>query len=462
MINQFFKLEWLNLRRSPALIGGVFLVFICGIYAIFYGKMQMEKHASIVAKMQTAYQEKEADLQKKYATDTLPNMIGNRINAVVDHTPTEWAALSVGVRDVQPNTYSIRYWQLTGQIFTAEIGNPLKWLTGNFDLAFVFIYLLPLLLIALSFNVLSIEEELGTLPFLLSNGVELKRLVLSKLGFRFGIAATLIVLLTLIGTVATGGAFSEKTVIWLVAALLYAAFWLAASAWIASLQRNSAFNAMALLGLWLLFVVVLPSMVNLAASTFYPTSVRHSFTHEAREKMTKMWADFDEPAYQESVLNDFYKKYPQLPRDTSNYNQDDKVMFAAYERYDAEMMPLVQAYLAETSARDVFAQNASFLSPATLIQTIFNEIAETNWRHQHHFLTELQAFHGQLKVHFFEKVYANKSFTKADYAAIPRFKHQSVGSRNIAVPMLLLSVLTLSFVFFGTLNFKRNRVMQLV
>lgn len=461
MIQQFFKLEWLNLRRSPALIGGLILIVLCGIYAVFYGKTQLDKHHAIIAKMQTAYEENEAKLQKKLTTDTLPNIIGNRTNAIVAHTPTPWAALSLGVRDVQPNTYSIRYWQLTGQIFAAEIGNPLKWLTGNFDLAFVITYLLPLLLIALSFNVLSLEKELGTLPFLLSNGAILRGIVVSKLGFRLAIAFGLIAVLTAIGMFTTGAGFSEKTGIWLFAALLYAAFWLAAAWWVASFQRNSAFNAMALLGVWLLLVVVLPSVVNLAASTFYPTSVRHSFTHEAREKMDKMWYAFDEPAYQKSVLDDFHKKYSQLPRDTSNYNYDDKVMFAAYERYDAEMMPLVQAYFAETSARDAFAQNASFLSPATLTQTIFNEVAETNWRHQHHFLTELQAFHQQLKVHFFEKIYANKPFSKADYAAIPRFKHQSVGSTNVAVPMLLMGVLTLGFVFLGVLNFKKNRVMQL-
>lgn len=462
MKSQFFKLEWLNLSRSSALITGILLFLVCGFYAVYYGKNQIEKHGVVVAKMQATYAENEAKLQKKYTTDTLPNIIGNRTNAIVAHTPTSWAALSVGVRDVQPNTYSIRYWQLTGQIFAAEIGNPLKWLTGNFDLAFVLVYLLPLLLIALSFNVLSIEKELGTLPFLLSNGAILRGIVGAKLGFRLALACGLIFILTLIGSLANGASFSEKTAIWLLAAFLYAAFWLAAAWWVASFQRNSAFNAMAFLGVWLVLVVVLPSVVNLAASTFYPTSVRHNFTHEAREKMDKMWADFDDPAYQQNVLDDFHKKYPQLGRDTSKYNYDDKVLFAAYERYDAEMMPLVQAYFAETSARDAFAQKASFLSPATLTQTIFNEVAETNWRHQHHFLTELQAFHQQLKLHFFEKIYANKPFSKADYAAIPSFQYQAVGSMNIAVPMLLMSLLILCFVILGILNFRKNSVLKWV
>ncbi|NJN34282.1 MAG: hypothetical protein HC817_08555 [Saprospiraceae bacterium] len=65
MIQQFFKLEWLNLRRSTALIGGLVLILLCGMYAVFYGKTQLDKHHTIVAKMQTAYEENEAKIAEK-------------------------------------------------------------------------------------------------------------------------------------------------------------------------------------------------------------------------------------------------------------------------------------------------------------------------------------------------------------------------------------------------------------
>ena len=44
-----------------------------------------------------------------------------------------------------------------------EVESPLNLMVGRFDLTFVVIYLLPLLVLALSFNVLSEEREQGTL-----------------------------------------------------------------------------------------------------------------------------------------------------------------------------------------------------------------------------------------------------------------------------------------------------------
>jgi hypothetical protein len=77
-------------------------------------------------------------------------------------------------------------------------------------------------------------------------------------------------------------------------------------------------------------------------------------------------------------------------------------------------------------------------------------------------LTEFQAFHQQLKLYFFEKIYRNQSFKKADYAAIPRFKHQSIGTMNVLTPLLIMAFLTSGFVLLGSLNFKKKGVLKTI
>ena len=67
---------------------------------------------------------------------------------------------------------------------TTEIENPNRLLAGRFDLAFVIVFLYPLLILTLSYNMLSAEQEQGTLALTLSQPVSLRTLVSGKVLLR--------------------------------------------------------------------------------------------------------------------------------------------------------------------------------------------------------------------------------------------------------------------------------------
>ena len=105
-------------------------------------------------------------------------------------TPPRWppvplAALAVGQSDLLPYYYDVSIYtnESTFQQ-NGEVENPLNLMVGRFDLAFVVIYLLPLLVLALSYNVLSEEREQGTLALTLSQPVSARSVVAAKLWFR--------------------------------------------------------------------------------------------------------------------------------------------------------------------------------------------------------------------------------------------------------------------------------------
>lgn len=97
----------------------------------------------------------------------------------------------------------------------SEIENPHRLLTGRFDLAFVLIYLYPLLILALAYNLLSIENEQGTLVLTLSQPVSVRTLVAAKVALRCGVFLAAVALMTAVAMVASGvtiaapGAFSR-------------------------------------------------------------------------------------------------------------------------------------------------------------------------------------------------------------------------------------------------------------
>src|SRR6266508_4576303 len=98
--------------------------------------------------------------------------------------PAPLAALAVGQSDLYP--YYFKVTSQSKQTFTAndEIENPTNLLAGRFDLAFVIIYLYPLLILALSYNLISAEREQGTLAMLMSQPVSLRTFASGKIGLR--------------------------------------------------------------------------------------------------------------------------------------------------------------------------------------------------------------------------------------------------------------------------------------
>ncbi|MGE3956171.1 MAG: hypothetical protein AB7H96_05580 [Vicinamibacterales bacterium] len=75
--------------------------------------------------------------------------------------PSPWAAVAIGQRDVQAFNLKVRLHGLQGQLYDADLGNPLLASFGHFDLAFVLVVLVPLVVIGLGFNVRSSEDEGG-------------------------------------------------------------------------------------------------------------------------------------------------------------------------------------------------------------------------------------------------------------------------------------------------------------
>src|ERR1051326_5551724 len=118
-----------------------------------------------------------------------------RIHRSAVYPDSSLAFLAMGQRDVYPAAY---YPDLPGQFFKETIpsaerdDSPVALMIGRFDLAFVIQYLLPLFVIALSYDLLASEKESGVLALLLSQPVTVRQLVVAKVVVRaslvFGIS----------------------------------------------------------------------------------------------------------------------------------------------------------------------------------------------------------------------------------------------------------------------------------
>ena len=215
-----------------------------------------------------------------------PNVLGGARGAhAAVLEPGPLAALAVGQGDLLPYYYDVSIYtnESTFQQ-NGEVENPLNLMVGRFDLAFVTVYLLPLLVLALSFNVLSEEREQGTLALTLAQPVSARDVVGAKLAFRALLVVGLAAGVSLLGVLATAGFGSPgRIALWCATVILYALFWFALAAWVNSLRRSSAWNATALVGAWLVLVVVLPAVINIAAGLLHPLPSRVEMITAQRE-----------------------------------------------------------------------------------------------------------------------------------------------------------------------------------
>lgn len=283
------KNEWRLLTRGRALKILAGLALLSGLYALIYGQTFVSRQRATIAELKldertrldsleswarldtSVAGNRTADRKQKWATATSAYEVnvpeGYRFAV---HEPSALTPLSLGMRDLFPYYQDVWGRAIYRQVFQQEIVNPQKLSVGHFDWAFVVIFLLPLLLIALSYNLLSAENELGTYSLLRSQPVTLRQIVLAKLTLRLLLVLGFLVGITVLAVPVLGIDLAKNSEAspggllakFLLVSVAYGLFWGAVVFAVVSFQKSSAVNALTLLGCWLVLVLALPTLLQ--------------------------------------------------------------------------------------------------------------------------------------------------------------------------------------------------------
>jgi ABC-2 type transport system permease protein len=432
--------DWKNLLRNKQLLVAIALFFAVGLYAIYYGNAEVQKQEKTIA---SVLEKEQSDIKTAVKEFKEPNFdVSWGIRRTIANQPNKLVALSLGQKDVFPYTKTVRAYGFYGSVFGSEIANPYKLLTGNFDLAFVFIFLLPLLLIALSYNLLSSEKENGTLSLILVNHLSLKKLIFTKILFRFLLVLGFVVLLFLIGIIATNSPMNAQVFSWFLAVIAYTIFWSCLIFYWVSWQQNSAFNALVLLGNWLFFVVLIPTFLNLYLQSTRPISSGANLQRELREITEKGWN-----VPKQEILPKFFAEKGKIDTVKINAGMVHDLSLVYY--VDKNCKPHFDEYKAQL-ANQINASNAwSWLSPAMQTQTTLNQIADSDTDNYLRFLENAEKYYYQVRDFFDTQKLANKKFEKTDFEKIPKAEFGQVNNQNIWSGFLSIILFSALFVGLG-------------
>jgi ABC-2 type transport system permease protein len=478
MFKHIIRYDWLLLRSTRIFALSVALLVLFTAFALWNGARHVTFQRTTLAAIDSTERAAYAALQSavrdieqgkpykgnEFQNPQLPYPIGGNKGArFATLPPAPLAMLSFGQSDLLPYYYRVTMTKQQSLYHAEEIENASILYNGNFDVAFVVVYLLPLLIIALSYNVVSSEREQGTLSMLLTSDVRFGSLVLSKFLFRFVLVSLVFAVVLLAGLGLAGINLPQaapELALLLSVTMLYAAFWFALSFLVNSFGRNSGVNAALLLGVWLLLVLIIPSILTIAATTLHPAPSRVELitqTREASDAAKKRTAQ---------LLSKFYEDHPELLPKGKEINPKDfaTASLTAQMDVDKSLKPLQERFHAQTEAQQSLISLYRFLSPAVFVQQTLNDIAGTGYRRYADFNAQTYSFYQRFQQFFVEKVFRQERMTSADFERIPAF-HNVQTAPTLLIPsnvinMALLLVLTAACVSVGLTKTARMRFVE--
>lgn len=329
--------------------------------------------------------------------------------------PSDAAFLAIGTRDSAPYVLRVRALGLQAQLYEGEIFNPELALPGRFDFAFVLIYLTPLFIIALMHDLISGEQQTGRLR-LLASLPQGRQVWFRRTSLRFMLVLLSLIIPVLLGAVYAGTSLGALAVI-LAVITSYVAFWFGLSLLLIVRGWRSVTNATALMSVWVLLTLVLPTLANVAILRAVPVHQGVDLMLAQRQAVHGAWE-----VPREDTMQRFYAHYPEW----SNSAPLPQVFhwkwyFAFHQLGDESVAPQAQAYRAGLLQRQEWSNRLGWLLPGVAAQAILHRIADTDLLAQLAYQDQIADFHRQIREFYYPYLFQDQAFGTADFAKQPTF-----------------------------------------
>lgn len=346
----------------------------------------------------------------------------------------ELAMLGVGMDRRLPDLVKLDLDGISVEVGQIETSGP-RALLGTIDLLFLVQFLLSLLAVVLSFDMICGERETGTLKLLLVNNVSRGRVLWGKLA---SVLALLIVPFTLALALGlgllwlTGGWSPRGGEEWLrlvglfVLALLYLAAFVHLGAWMSSLTSRSLTSLVILLFVWAAATAVVPQSAGLIAQTAYPAESAVSLL----QKKSRLREDLRREQLQELRLL--------ADREAEAYEELRRAIAARYaRRWDEEIEELEREHRQLRERQRRLASVLAAASPASALRFAWTALTGTGLEDARSFFRDVGDYQDELQSTIFAGTFrdifgagqARGQIQLVDPQTIPEFHRRPVDLR---------------------------------
>lgn len=453
MSTYLFRLELRLLARERAL-WVLLLLFATALgYSLWNGARLNGRQSEVNLQINRAANDWMVQLRDFLARQSVDAQSIAARGAFAILSPAPMPLLASGQSDLVPGHQMISLWKLSEPAETrSELENPSVLLAGRFDLAFVLVWIFPLFLLAFVYDLAAGDRESGTLRLGLAQGITPGRWLVHRALARALPVLGLAALATLAAGVFSDGPVAANRMVLAVAVVLaYGLFWVALAIAVNAVARSAAGAATGLGAAWVLLVLVVPTLLNVAVETLYPTPSRAELIAAGRK------ASGDAEKRGGELLNSFYRDHPELapPGQRADFAAQHLTVQTEVGR---AVEPVRQRFDDQLARQQTAVGRWRFFSPAIATYEALTDLAGTGyWRHRA-FHDQTDEFRGAIYDFFSPKVHRREPVTMADYERLPRFsfREEPAGLWMARVGAGIAGVLTLTAIL-GAWSWRRLR-----
>lgn len=444
-----YKLLFKAFFRTKIFLVSLVLLLVVGVISILIGKQYLVKQEKAIAAA-GHFQEHSIKSNVEYHADDL-GLVLYYLRFTLMKKPVNMSAISIGQSDVNPMLQAVTIRNLEGQKHDTDFENPSLLMSGNLDLGFVIIYLFPLIVIAMTFNLYSEEQELGTWRILAAQTSGKIAFLLKKMFVRIGFVFVILVLLLALAVIILHIPLDANFWALSLQGLLYVLFWSALCLFVVSFQRSSSINALGLISIWVILTVLFPAMVNNYVLNKYQVPEALEAMVEQRDGYHEKW-DLEKDV----TMDPFFKVYPQystylVPKDRFSWIW----YYGMQHMGDMESRESSLEMKEKILLRSSFSETVALFVPTMHTQLSFNKLAGTDMVGHQEFLDALAEFHEKLRLDFYTDIFDEKSAETIDWSKYNAKFYESKRSFSWLRVLLPTLVITSIIGFIGIKKLKQ-------
>ena len=430
-----YLLAFKSFIRSRSVIVALVLFLAMGLVSILIGKQFLEKRLSAQQAV-TKLQKEQIARNAEHIPDQFGLLMYYLRFAYIN--PTEpVAALAIGQQDVNTSIQYLTIRGLEAQRYDTDLNNPYQLQSGNFDLSFVILFLVPLLIIVLCFNLLSQEKEAGTWSLVRVQSRQSFSVLWQKLIIRYATVIVLLAVLLMTAVIIIGIPADGKLAAYALTSVLYVTCWFALCWLVISLHKSSSMNALLLLSIWVFLCLLIPAALNNYITARYPIKEAYSTFLKQRDGYHTKW-----DISPDSTMKAFFRHYPQFKEYVWNSPKFNYMWYYAMQQSgDDEAAEDSRAMFQQLARRQILSRNAARFFPAMQAQLQFTDIAGTGLQQHLTYLDSTALFHERLRLHFYPKIFGDSLVATENWQQhIPEYHKAPVKcyTAEIIVPFLIM------------------------
>lgn len=432
------RLELSQLTRS-GLIRSVLAVFVMlTAFALWVGVQEHRRWESSVtaaraeAERLNAREQENVRLQRQETFNPPGAPAGQSMDASLP--PAPGVIVAVGDAMQRPVSATVNSNTRADTLFkNTETGSALSAALGTLDLTWVAIVLFPLLVIALTHDLLASERDAARLGLLRAQAGSLGRLITRRLAIRTCLPLLIITAGAVVAAIL--GANLGVIVSWWFVICLYLVLWSVVGALVSVRASTAQSSAAILLLFWLGFVVLLPALVTLIVERVAPVPSRLSQVIAMREVQLGLQQRTAE------LLDRFLTDHPELSgASRSGFSRSS---FVAQRETEAQLAPVMARYTQTRREQGAWAAALSWISPPMLLHSSLTGVAGTDGARHETFVNQANEFAAQWRDHLRDRLFMDRMLSPEELASLPRFTFKepaSLGRAGVAVAYLIVLI----------------------